>query len=271
LEGLVEHLVWSEVLDSDGRLKQLPKNVRDILSYVFTEMLNNAIDHSNGTIARISWWIDSSRWAFAVEDDGAGAFPHVAQILGLADSFAAVQELTKGKTTTDAARHSGEGIFFTSKAVDVFSLSSDGLRWTVDNLRQDEAVGLDPVREGTVARCEVDPTTDRELTDVFRRFTDEEHRFSRSRTTVSLFGLGVRFVSRSEAKRLLHGLERFREVEVDFTGVREVGQGFVDELFRVWPTEHPDTAIIPTGMNEAVEFMVHRGLRGREGGRPQVS
>jgi hypothetical protein len=77
---------------------------------------------------------------------------------------------------------------------------------------------------------------------------------------VRLFGLGVRFVSRSEAKRLLHGLERFKEVEVDFTGVQEVGQGFVDELVRVWPSQHPGTVIKPTGMNDAVDFMLKRGL-----------
>jgi hypothetical protein len=29
------------------------------------------------------------------------------------------------------------------------------------------------------------------------------------------------------------GLERFRDVIVDFRGVQEVGQGFVDEVFRV--------------------------------------
>ena len=39
--------------------------------------------------------------------------------------------------------------------------------------------------------------------------------------------IGVAFVSRSEAKRLLSGMERFKEVEVDFTGIGVVGQGFV--------------------------------------------
>jgi hypothetical protein len=77
---------------------------------------------------------------------------------------------------------------------------------------------------------------------------------------VKLFGIGVQFVSRSEAKRLLAGLDQFTDVEVDFAGVESVGQGFVDELFRVWPQSHPATTINPTNMNEAVEFMVTRGL-----------
>jgi len=67
-------------------------------------------------------------------------------------------------------------------------------------------------------------------------------------------------VSRSEAKRLLAGLEGLREAELDFRGVESVGQGFVDDLFRVWTRNHPDTELVPTEMNEAVRFMVERGL-----------
>lgn len=94
---------------------------------------------------------------------------------------------------------------------------------------------------------------------MFGEFT-EDHEFTRTRAVVKLFELGTAFVSRSEAKRLLAGMDRFRHVVVDFTGVESVGQGFVDELLRVWPTQHPETAVVTTGMNEAVEFMVRRGL-----------
>jgi hypothetical protein len=47
---------------------------------------------------------------------------------------------------------------------------------------------------------------------------------------------------------------------MDFTGIEEVGQGFVDEVFRVWPKQHPDTVVEPIGMVGPVEFMVRRGL-----------
>ena len=82
----------------------------------------------------------------------------------------------------------------------------------------------------------------------------------KTRTVVRLFGLGVRFISRSEAKRLMRGLDRFSEVVLDFAGVEEVGQGFVDEILRVWPSRHPGTTIEPVGMTGPVEFMVRRGL-----------
>jgi len=231
------------------------------MQYAFTEMLNNAIDHSRGVEATISWWTRSDAWTFVISDDGVGVFPNITRGLGLDDLFAAIQELTKGRTTTAPQQHTGEGIFFTSKAVDLFALSSASLAWTVDNMRDDQAVGISTVVQGTRVVCEIDPNSDRDLRDVFARFTDDEFHFSKSRTVVRLFGIWrVRFVSRSEAKRLLYGLERFKEVEVDFTGVHEVGQGFVDELVRVWPNQHPSTLVRPTGMNEAVEFMLLRGL-----------
>jgi hypothetical protein len=47
-------------------------------------------------------------------------------------------------------------------------------------------------------------------------------------------------------------------VEVDFAGVTDVGQGFVDELLRVWPNAHPGKTVTPINMNPAVEFMVRR-------------
>ena len=47
---------------------------------------------------------------------------------------------------------------------------------------------------------------------------------------------------------------------LDFQGVRGVGQGFVDEVFRVWPRSHPGIRLVPQNMNQAVSFMVRRGL-----------
>lgn len=75
---------------------------------------------------------------------------------------------------------------------------------------------------------------------------------------VMLLPLGARLISRSEAKRLLAGLDRFAEVVLDFNGVEEIGQGFADEVFRVWARAHPKVRLKPVNMSEAVEFMVRR-------------
>ena len=84
---------------------------------------------------------------------------------------------------------------------------------------------------------------------------------SKTRSVIRLFAIGTEFVSRSQAKRLVNGLEKFREVVLDFKGVDLVGQGFADEVFRVWAREHPDVKLIPTDMNDAEAFMVERAIR----------
>jgi hypothetical protein len=204
---------------------------------------------------------DDQRLLLAVQDDGVGIFRKITRALDLPDERLALLELSKGKLTTDPARHSGEGIFFTSKAVDLFMLESAGLRWTVDNVRRDQAVGESVVTSGTVVRWQVDPATDRRLEDVFAAYTaGEDLAFDTSRAVVRLFEHGSRFVSRSEARRLAHRLEEFEQVIIDFAGVTEVGQGFVDQLFRVWAGRHPGTVLRPVNMAPAVEFMVQRGL-----------
>ena len=82
------------------------------------------------------------------------------------------------------------------------------------------------------------------------------------RTIVRLQEIGTTFMTRLEAKRLVNGLERFREVVLDFGGVELVGQGFADEVFRVWARQHPAVALIPIAMSAPVAFMVERATRG---------
>ena len=93
--------------------------------------------------------------------------------------------------------------------------------------------------------------------DIFAEYTSE-FRFTRTRTVVKLFAHGVNLVSRSEARRLLNGLEKFSEIILDFNRVAGVGPGFVDEIFRVWARQHPEVELIPTNMNAPIEFMVQR-------------
>ena len=134
----------------------------------------------------------------------------------------------------------------------------------MDNRRGDFALGSSSYAPGTLAIFEVDAATTRRLEDVFRPFTDQELGFSRSYVRVKLFEHGSSFVSRSEAKRLLAGLERFAEVELDFDKVESVGQGFADEVFRVWAKQHPEVRLIPTKMNDGVALMIGRAMAIRD-------
>lgn len=257
IRGLEEHRVWQEI--NGVLLLDEGSPAGMVLRYGITEMLNNAIDHSQGSSVEVTAWAFADSLTFRIMDDGEGAFAHLRRGLNLADDFESISTLTKGKQTTSRERHTGEGIFFTSKVLDVFQLSCNGKRWTVDNVRRDQAVGVSDVTQGTAAVGQVDPQTTRSTRDVFQEYS-KDFEFVRTRPVVKLFGLGLRFVSRSEARRLLDGLDEFTEIDVDFAGVQDVGQGFVDELLRVWPQEHQHKTINPINMNEAVQFMVRRGL-----------
>ena len=258
--GLREEQVWADLLDRSPLLSGVGPVAHDVLQYASTELLNNAIDHAGSDDVTIRVEETGDRVVLEVEDRGEGIFEHIRSGLGLSSQLEALQELSKGKTTTMPSRHTGEGIFFTSKAGDFFGIESGTLRWLVDNERNDVAVErLDTERQGTLVRFELDPRDVRPLSALFDEYTDD-YEFNRSRTVVKLFTIGVRFVSRSEAKRLVSGLEKFREVVLDFAGVRLVGQGFADEVFRVWAREHPEVRLVPVNMAEGVELMVRRAL-----------
>ena len=186
---------------------------------------------------------------------------------GLPDDVESVFVLEKGRFTTQPARHSGEGIFFSSKAANRYRIESGRVAWIVDNEAHDTAIELMPEpRIGTRVATTFIPGRVSMLTDVFARWTDPETlAFDRTKTTVRLAAFGVQLLSRSEARRVTTGLDRFRHVTVDFTGVDLVGQGFCDEIFRVFAAAHPQVVLAPVGMRESVGFMVERARRGQAG------
>jgi anti-sigma regulatory factor (Ser/Thr protein kinase) len=260
LEGLSEHEVWATervaLREIDPDIVETPNLVK-ILNYAFTEMVNNAIDHSKGTTVLVRWFLGPEQISFEVEDDGIGAFASIRESRGLADDHQAVGELSKGKQTTDPTRHSGLGIFFTSRMVTRFSIAANQLVWTVHNEIDDFAIGwLDKPRLGTLVHCEIRRDTATSPGDVYAAMSDpESSRFNRTTIHVALFRVGD-FVSRTEAKLIGASLEGFEVIELDFAGVEQIGQGFADELFRVWTAENPSSTLIPVNANPAVMAMI---------------
>lgn len=258
---LSEDRVWDDARAVFPRLGEF-KGAGEVLQHAFTEMVNNAIDHSGSPTIDVAVEVDvpSDVARFAVIDRGIGVFENVRAKLGLDSGLAALQEISKGKTTTQPERHSGEGIFFTSKMGRLFELAANGLVWTVDNAREDQAIFARATDAGTTVRFETSLAAPRALTDVYAPYT-HDFEFDTSRVVIKLFEHGVRFVSRSEAKRLVVGLDRFRHVILDFAGVEGVGQGFADEVFRVWAKGHPGTHLRAENMTVPVTFMVERARR----------
>ena len=119
--GLAEDVVWRK--DIKPFLGILPENVLEIWNYAFTEMFNNAIDHSAGFSISVGVTQSAVATEMSITDDGIGIFKKIESALGLPDEKQAIFELSKGKLTTDSANHSGQGIFFTSRMVNCSGLS----------------------------------------------------------------------------------------------------------------------------------------------------
>jgi excisionase family DNA binding protein len=256
IAGLDEADVWRQA--SAALSLEAGSRAFQILQFAFTEMLNNAIDHSQGTRVEASLW-ERDDVAFEVSDDGLGAFETARGALGLDQPAEAALQFSTGKATSAPDRHTGQGIFFTSRALDFFELEANHLRFSVVAEPDDWALGSSRVGRGTRVVGLIARDTERQLTAVFERFTGDDLDFSKTRPVVKLAESGTAFMSRTEAKRLVARLAQFEEVELDFKGVETVGQGFVDEVFRVWAADHPGTLLVPVNMDPVVEFMVSRG------------
>lgn len=244
-------------------LADLPKNVRDIAHYGFTEMVNNAIDHSEGGQIVLRLERSAASIDLGVIDDGVGIFQKIQRAFSLDDEKHAVLELSKGKLTTDPARHTGEGIFFTSRMFDTFWILSGSLFLGHMPDDSDWLVEHTGPRAGTLIQMLIDPMSKRTVKEVFDRFTDtgNGYGFDVTHVPVALAQYGEEnLVSRSQAKRLVARFERFRKVVLNFEGVESIGQAFADQVFRVFRAEHPDVQLTYANANEDVKKMISRAM-----------
>lgn len=265
--NLKEHGVFTTLRQSATFIDLLRDNVRSILEYAFTEMLNNAIEHSHSDYIEVEISKKDSNLEFVINDFGIGVFQSVMKKRRLNSELEAIQDLLKGKVTTQPQAHSGEGIFFTSKSADVFVLESFSHKLRIDNMVPDVFVEeLKPKKNGTRVIFTMSTDSKKHLTDVFHKYqsTKDTYAFDKTEVHVRLYTMGTIYVSRSQARRILQGLEKFKFVILDFDRVPTIGQAFADEIFRVFKIKYPDIDIRPINMNEVVEFMVERVERPKD-------
>ena len=262
---LEEYQVWKENFSQD--FESLPKNVRDICEYGFLNMLNNAIHHSEGTgvIIKTRWAPDSI--SIAIQDDGIGIFRKIQRTLGLEDVREIALHLSKGKFTTDPLGHRGEGIFFASRSFDNFHITSRGMSYIRINLEKDWFVETTKYTNlpGTGLIMKIALDSKREIQEVYADYQHEDSegmpKFDKTHIMVKLSKIGEeRYVSRSQARRICLGLEKFKRVALDFKNIATIGQGFVDEIFRVFQLKYPNINITYINANDDVQFMIERSL-----------
>lgn len=268
LVGLKEDEIWAKVRHSTDFLHGISENAENILYFAFTEMLNNAIDHSRSGVGYVKIWLESGKLKFTVSDKGVGVFNNVMASRRLSSAPDAARELLKGKLTTQPGWHSGEGIFWTSKIADYFSLKSYDYELAIDNNIPDYTIEKlqEPV-VGTEVYFEISRDTTKSLQSLFRDYSFDHAVLALDTTTipVKLYSEGEIWISRSQAKKLLSGLERYKKIIFDFSGIEVVGQAFTDEIFRVFNILHPDIILEPINMSESVNLMVSHAINDQTG------
>lgn len=255
-----EDLVWSN--DVKKVLGELPENVMAIWHYGFTEMLNNAIDHSGGKTIYVRLVKTAASTEVVVMDDGVGIFKKIQAALNLLDERHAILELSKGKLTTDPMHHTGEGIFFTSRVFDSFDILSGGVFFTHEyGEAEDWILERDAPGDGTTVWMKLHNHTSRTLKKVFDQYSSgpDEYGFNKTVVPVKLARYGNdQLISRSQAKRLLARVELFKVVVFDFKDVPTVGQAFADEIFRVFAQKHPEIQLLTMHASSEVKRMIER-------------
>lgn len=257
------------------RLSVCGRAARRIWQYVCAEIINNALEHSRGTYMRIILKRNVLYTTVMIADDGVGVFRTLREYMAghgwhEPDEEDALVELYKGKITCDASRHSGEGIFFSSKAVDTFAIWSGAKVYqccggdehaVVEHRLLAYASCMENI--GSLVMMTLENETTRNLAEVFTMYADEEEGFVRTMIPVKDACVSGEPVARSQARRICNRLEEFREVIFNFDGVEVMGQGFADEIFRVFAAAHPQIILSPVHMNREVRRMIRHVGRGK--------
>lgn len=268
VRGVDEGEVWKGFVAP--MLGKLAAEDVDICHYGLTEMFNNAIDHSRGTAAKVRCRRTAVSVEISVEDDGRGIFRTIADALGLSDAREGLLELSKGKFTTDPKRHTGEGIFFSSRLFDVFSIRSGELVFRRTSLGKEWSVEMASAAVGgTLFEMSLRVPTRRVMKDVYAEYSSgpDEYRFARTMVPLKLARFSEdTLISRSAAKRVLARFEKFDTVHLDFSGVPSIGASFADEIFRVFANAHPEVRLIVINANQQVTGMIARAEAARAEG-----
>jgi anti-sigma regulatory factor (Ser/Thr protein kinase) len=270
-----EDTIWRERVRP--LMKDVQPNIIDLFQYGVTEMVNNVIDHSESLSLTIRYKQLYNRIEVVVNDNGVGIFNKIQRDFNLVDARTALLELSKGKLTSDKIRHSGEGIYFTSRMFDKFSILSGHLYYSRTRQEGDEwlieSVDKDDNSKGTYVKMTIGTKAQWTMREVFDKYQGDDIYFRRTHVPVALGRYpGEQLISRSQAKRILARFNDFAEIMLDFRNVSEIGQPFADEIFRVYRNGHPGTRIMTFNTNANIDKMIQYVQSNGDGSRsPEAS
>lgn len=242
-------------------LAKYKPNVVDLCQYGVTEMINNVLDHSQSPTLHVLYKANYARIKIGIVDFGVGIFNKIKTDFNLEDARTALLELSKGKLTSDKRNHSGEGIYFTSRMFESFSILSGHLYFSRKRQEDDgwliESRDEHEENEGTYVSLTIPVNADWTMRSVFDKYQGDDIYFRKTHIPIALGRYpGEQLVSRSQAKRILARAKSFSEVMLDFAGVGEIGQAFADEVFRVFKNQNPEIHLHVLNTNRNINKMI---------------
>ncbi len=269
---LEEDRIYEE--DIKPLISHLSPHVEKIWNYAFCEMMNNAIEHSNADLIKVLVYSNALFTHIYIEDNGIGIFEKIKEYILQTENVEislddAMSILFVGKMTTNKECHSGEGIFFTSRTLDRFNIFSSNRIFVHDAYDKNAAANITNFadsdsksrmlnKNGTFVSMDLWNDTKRELKEVFDMFSSNEKGFYKTQIPIKSAIPSGYPVSRSQARRLCSGFDKFEEVELDFDGVDDVGQAFIHEIFIVFKKQHSNIEIKVKNANDNVAGMIQR-------------
>ncbi len=267
--GMDEDVAWAQHVEPI--VGKFPENVVSIWQYCFTEMFNNAIDHSGASGAFLKITKTAANTQMLLMDAGVGIFKKIQTAMNLVDERHAILELSKGKLTTDPIKHTGQGLFFTSRLLDSFDILSGTVYFSHVLGNEEDWIIERPVSQaGTSIFMKLNNHTSKTFKKISDQYSDEEDLgFIKTVVPVRLAQYGnENLISRSQAKRVMARVELFKIVVLNFEGVPTVGQAFTDEIFRVFANTHPTIRIVPINTNSEVKRMIESAKLEKPAGLP---
>jgi anti-sigma regulatory factor (Ser/Thr protein kinase) len=257
LADLDEALPWARDF---APLFTLNPTVARNAQHGFTELLNNAIDHSGGTCVTVSVRQTPTHLQLLVSDDGCGLFDRIGEAFHIADPALAMLALSKGKLTSQPERHTGRGLYFTARIADVLDLHANHhafqhRAWQRHQWQRTRAMP----HPGTSVFVAIALDSTLGLDEVMRAHSADGLGMRFERTVVPLrlmTAAQVGLESRAQARCVAERLGQFRRAEIDFSGIATIGHAFADELFRVIPRAHPALQLVPVHATAQVTALI---------------
>lgn len=256
---LEEHIIFEDFEKNIINKIQLSDQAKSIFGFAFLEMVNNAIEHSGSKRIKIECLVQNKNIFCVIEDYGVGAFANVMKKVSVKTEVEAARELLKGKITTNEASHTGQGIFFTSRITDSFSLESHKNSIVINNNKDFSIINLKKRVRGTRVMFFIKLDSKKHITNIFNKYAEKDiNGFNTTEVHIKLYSNADSLISRSQARRITANLEKFQKIILDFSGVKYIGQGFADEIFRVFKNKHPNIELVPINTDRDVDFMIRR-------------